>query len=109
MPETTEAIAAKFTSPVHRCDKWGETEWVENPEPADRVDQSPRIVFTAGDGHPSFRTPTCAELGEAVAVFRDEEVERLREERDQAIARVRDLAEEWKATHPDVFPPETTR
>lgn len=73
-----EALAAKFTSPIPRCDKWGENEWVENPEPADRVGQVPIVMLTAGDGRPSFRMPTCTELAEAVAAERDEELERLR-------------------------------
>ena len=73
-----EALAAKFTEPIYRSDKWGNNEWVENPEPADRIEQTPRIVFTAGDGHPAFRMPSCTELGEVVAAVRDEELERLR-------------------------------
>jgi hypothetical protein len=73
-----EALAAKFTQPIPRCDKWGENEWVENPEPADRVGQVPVVMLIADDGRPSFRMPTCAELAEAVAGTRDEELERLR-------------------------------
>lgn len=75
-----EALAAKFTEPIYRSDKWGENEWVENPEPADRIDQTPYVMVTAGDGRRSFWMPTCAELGEVVAAVRDEELEQLREE-----------------------------
>jgi hypothetical protein len=36
-------------------------------------------VFTAGDGHPSFWTPSCLELADAVVAVRDSELERLRQ------------------------------
>lgn len=75
-----EAIAEKFTYPVHRCDRDGENERVENAEPADRIDQTPYVMGTAGDGCRSFWTPTCAELAEVVAAVRDEEMYRLRQE-----------------------------
>ncbi|MEV0382369.1 hypothetical protein [Nonomuraea sp. NPDC050643] len=74
-----EAIAARFTEPVYRSDRDGENEWVENPEPADRIDQTPYVMVTAGDGHRSFWTPSCAELGEVVAAVRDEELEHVRQ------------------------------
>jgi hypothetical protein len=73
-----EALAAKFTSPIPRCDKWGENEWVESPEPADRVEQVPIVMLIAGDGRPSFRMPTCTELAEVVAAVRDDELQQLR-------------------------------
>lgn len=79
-----EALAAKFTYPVYRCDKDGENEWVENPEPADRVEQTPYVMFTAGDGNRSFWTPTCTELSEVVAAVRDEEMTALRERAEKA-------------------------
>jgi hypothetical protein len=73
-----EAIAAKFTYPTYRSDRDGENERVENPDPADRIDQTPYVMVTAGDGCRSFWTPSCAELAEVVAAVRDEELERLR-------------------------------
>lgn len=87
-----EVLAAKFTEPRYRCDRDGENEWVENPEPADRIDQTPRVVFTAGDGHPSVRTPTCAELAEAIAAVRDQDAETLRSENEDLRKRA-ELAE----------------
>lgn len=103
-----EALAAKFTQPIPRCDKWGENEWVENPEPADRVGQVPVVMFIAGDGRPSFRMPTCAELAEAVAGTRDAELDSWRERAEQAerraattgatISRVRQLADVYELT-----------
>jgi hypothetical protein len=75
-----EAIAAKFTEPIYRCDPEGSNERVENAEPADRIDQTPYVMVTAGDGFRSFWTPTCAELGEVVAAVRDEEMETARKE-----------------------------
>lgn len=86
-----EALAAKFTYPVYRSDRDGENERVDNAEPADRIDQSPYVMSTAGDGCRSFWTPTCAELGEVVAAVRDEELEQLK---DDALGVVADAAEE---------------
>ncbi|MFI7113984.1 hypothetical protein ACIBK9_47240 [Nonomuraea sp. NPDC050227] len=86
-----EALAAKFTEPVYRSDRDGENEWVENPEPADRIDQTPYVMVSAGDGCRAFYTPSCAELAEVVAAVRDEELERLH----AVLARVRAQAAEW--------------
>ncbi|SET50178.1 hypothetical protein [Nonomuraea wenchangensis] len=90
-----EALAAKFTEPVYRCDRDGENERVEKPEPADRIGQTPYVMVTAGDGCRSFWTPSCAELAEVVAAVRDEEMERLREA-EATIARVRQLADVYE-------------
>ncbi|HEY9369925.1 hypothetical protein [Streptomyces sp.] len=76
-----EALAAAFTEPVYRCDRDGENERVEKADPADRIDQTPYVMITAGDGCRSFWTPSCAELAEVVAAVRDEEMEQLRYER----------------------------
>jgi len=87
-----EALAAKFTYPVYRCDKDGENEWVENPEPADRVEQTPYIMVSAGDGNRSFWTPTCTELAEVVAAVRDEELETVRRDLAEANVTLTELA-----------------
>lgn len=96
-----EAIAAKFTYPAHRCDRDGENERVENAEPADRIDQTPYVMVTAGDGCRSFYTPTCAELANVVADVRDQDVETLRSDNEDlrkladsaeaVVARVREI------------------
>ena len=91
-----EALAAKFTRPIPRCDKWGENEWVENPEPADRVEQTVSVLYEASDGHLSIRFPTCMEVAEVVAAVRDEDLQAWRERAESAeaaIARVRRLCE----------------
>ncbi|MGA4989908.1 hypothetical protein [Nonomuraea bangladeshensis] len=101
-----EALAAKFTEPVYRCDRDGENEWVENPEPADRIGQTPYVMVTAGDGCRSFWTPSCAELAEVVAAVRDEEMDSLRaraEEADRRLAEIRRYIDEdfrfWCSPH----------
>ncbi len=73
-----EALAAKFTYPVYRCDRDGENERVEKPDPADRIDQTPYVVGVASEGYRAFWTPTCAELAEVIAAVRDEELKQAR-------------------------------
>lgn len=70
-----EALAARFTEPRYRCDRYGENEWVENPEPSDRVDQSLTVHYVADDGYPAFRMVTCNEAAEVCAAVRDVELE----------------------------------
>lgn len=112
-----EALAAKFTSSRHRYDRKTDTETVENPEPADRVDHVMAVHFVAGDGLPSSRMVTCNEAAEVCAAVRDEELadirkelaenesvmrvlRRQRDEAETAIARVRALADQWIALAP---------
>jgi hypothetical protein len=73
-----EALAAKFTEPVYRYDRKTGREWVENPEPADRVGESLLVRFIAPDGGPAFRAVTCEEAAEVCADVRDAELEQLR-------------------------------
>jgi hypothetical protein len=87
-----EAIAAKFTYSVYRCDRDGENERVENPESADRIDQTPYVMVTAGDGCRSFWTPTCAELADAIVAVRDQDAETLRSDNEDLRKRA-ELAE----------------
>jgi hypothetical protein len=87
-----EALAVRFTYPVYRCDRDGENERVEHADPADRIDQTPYVMVTAGDGCRSFWTPTCAELADAIVAVRDQDAETLRSENEELRKRA-ELAE----------------
>lgn len=100
-----EAIAAKFT---YRCDRDGENERVENPEPADRIDQTPYVRVTAGDGCRSFWTPTCAELADAIVAVRDQDAETLRSENEELRKRAEADARHLRTTL-SVVEPELAR
>lgn len=73
-----EALAAKFTESLPRYDRKTDTDWIDKPEPADRVDFTMSVSFIAGDGDPAWRMVTCNEAAEVCAAVRDEELERLR-------------------------------
>ena len=73
-----EALAEKFTRPMPRMVKGQPTEELADPLPGDRVEKTMSVAFTAGDGHPSFRMVTCAEVAAVCAAVRDDELAEYR-------------------------------
>lgn len=96
-----EALAAVFTRPIPRHDRKAGADWIDKPNPADRVDSTMSVRFIAGDGAPAFRMVTCMEAAEVCAAVRDTELDEARRERDAlavhlaraeaALDRVRDV------------------
>jgi len=66
-----EALAEKFTEPIHH------TDWVENPDPSGRVGDSLMVHLVVGGNH-QFWSVTCMEAAEVCAAVRDEEMAALR-------------------------------
>lgn len=83
-----EALAAKFTQPVHRYDRKTDTETIVGEHPADRVDRTLTVTFIASDGYPASRVVTCMEAAEVCAAVTNDEAERLRRELETAQATI---------------------
>lgn len=73
-----EALAEAFTSPSPRMVRGRPTDELADPLPGDRINKTMSVMFTAGDGHPSFRMVTCAEAAAVCAAVRDPELEEYR-------------------------------